>query len=248
MSSSLVTRLFGFGRGSPKEGKRRIIRTERHKTALRHRRLAGCEALEMRAMLSADMPTASALVGLPVEVDSNQASAVGSNQTIAVGSNQTISVGANEAISVGAAQEISVGANLPGSSTRALHTNPAEEYLDDFEFRFSTTVGAEAEGYKWKLENVRITSDDVSAPAEGDELGPVKVQSDWDRGAAADDNSSRWIKVSQVHAGTGFGGIDAPRTGGLKFAERDVDRPLILGRVYHPESGQPSPRDDVRGL
>jgi uncharacterized protein involved in type VI secretion and phage assembly len=202
----------------------------------------------MRAMLSADMPMASALVGPPLDVDSNQASAVGSNQTIAVGSNQTLSVGANEAISVGAAQEISVGANLPGSSTRASDKIAADEYLDDVEIRFSTTVGAEAEGYKWKLEKVRITSYDISAPAEGDELGPVKVQFDRDRDVAADDNSSRWIKVSQVHAGTGFGGIDAPRPGGLIFAESDGDRPLMLGRVYDPEAGQPSPRDDVRSL
>jgi uncharacterized protein involved in type VI secretion and phage assembly len=120
--------------------------------------------------------------------------------------------------------------------------------LDDVEIRFSTTVGAEAEGYKWKLEKVRITNFNVSAPAEGKEVGPVKVQFDWDRNVAADDNSSRWIKVSQVHAGTGFGGIDAPRPGGLIFAEGDVDRPLMLGRVYHPEAGQPSPRDDVRSL
>ena len=71
-----------------------------------------------------------------------------------------------------------------------------------------------------------------------DEFGRVKVQFHWDRYGQRDENSSCWIRVSQVHAGKGFGGIDIPRIGEeviVSFMEGDPDRPLITGRVYNAE-------------
>lgn len=69
-----------------------------------------------------------------------------------------------------------------------------------------------------------------------DEHSRVKVQFHWDREGKNDENSSCWIRVSQVHAGKGFGGIDIPRIGEeviVSFMEGDPDQPLITGRVYN---------------
>ena len=75
-----------------------------------------------------------------------------------------------------------------------------------------------------------------------DEYGRVKVQFHWDREGQRDENTSCWIRVSQVHAGKGFGGIDIPRIDEeviVSFEEGDPDRPLVTGRVYHKESMPP---------
>jgi len=69
-----------------------------------------------------------------------------------------------------------------------------------------------------------------------DEHGRVKVQFHWDREGTNDENSSCWIRVSQVSAGAGWGAIDVPRIGHeviVDFLEGDPDRPIITGRVYH---------------
>ena len=75
-----------------------------------------------------------------------------------------------------------------------------------------------------------------------DEYGRVKVQFHWDREGKKDENTSCWVRVCQVHAGKGFGGIDIPRVGEevvISFLEGDMDCPLITGRVYHKESMPP---------
>ncbi len=75
-----------------------------------------------------------------------------------------------------------------------------------------------------------------------DKYGRVKVQFHWDREGRKDENSSCWMRVSQVHAGKGFGGIDIPRIGEeviVDFLEGDPDRPIIIGRVYHAENMPP---------
>jgi type VI secretion system secreted protein VgrG len=69
-----------------------------------------------------------------------------------------------------------------------------------------------------------------------DEHGRVKVQFHWDREGTNDENSSCWIRVSQVSAGAGWGAMDVPRIGHeviVDFLEGDPDRPIITGRVYH---------------
>ena len=75
-----------------------------------------------------------------------------------------------------------------------------------------------------------------------DEYGRIKCQFHWDRYGQNDDKSSCWIRVSQVHAGSGFGGIDIPRIDEevvVSFLEGDPDRPLITGRVYHAQNMPP---------
>jgi len=75
-----------------------------------------------------------------------------------------------------------------------------------------------------------------------DEFGRVKVQFPWDRYGEMNENSSCWIRVSQVHAGKTFGGIDLPRIGEevvVGYLEGDPDQPLIIGRVYNAEQKVP---------
>ncbi len=75
-----------------------------------------------------------------------------------------------------------------------------------------------------------------------DEHGRVKVQFHWDRLGKKDENSSNWIRVSQVHAGEGWGMMDIPRIGEevvVSFLDGDPDRPLIVGRVYNAEKTPP---------
>ncbi|MBW2661653.1 MAG: type VI secretion system tip protein VgrG, partial [Deltaproteobacteria bacterium] len=69
-----------------------------------------------------------------------------------------------------------------------------------------------------------------------DEHGRIKVQFHWDREGENNENSSCWIRVSQVSAGAGWGAIDVPRIGHeviVDFLEGYPDRPIITGRVYH---------------
>ena len=75
-----------------------------------------------------------------------------------------------------------------------------------------------------------------------DEHARVKVQFHWDRYGQKDVNSSCWIRVSQVHAGKGWGMIDIPRQGEeviVSFLDGDPDRPIIIGRVYNGDNPPP---------
>jgi type VI secretion system secreted protein VgrG len=84
-----------------------------------------------------------------------------------------------------------------------------------------------------------------------DRYGRVKVQFHWDRYGKRDDKSSCWIRVAQVHAGKGFGGIDIPRIGDevvVSFDDGDPDCPLITGRVYHAENMPPFPLPDSKTI
>ncbi len=69
-----------------------------------------------------------------------------------------------------------------------------------------------------------------------DQYGRVKVQFHWDRYGKRDENSSCWVRVSQVWAGKNWGAMHIPRIGQevvVDFLEGDPDRPLITGRVYN---------------
>ncbi|MCF6263458.1 MAG: type VI secretion system tip protein VgrG [Xanthomonadales bacterium] len=75
-----------------------------------------------------------------------------------------------------------------------------------------------------------------------DEFGRVKVQFHWDRYGLNDEDSSCWIRVSQLWAGTKWGGMHIPRIGQeviVSFLEGDPDRPLITGRVYNADCMPP---------
>jgi type VI secretion system secreted protein VgrG len=69
-----------------------------------------------------------------------------------------------------------------------------------------------------------------------DKYGCVKVQFHWDRYGKRDENSSCWVRVSQVWAGKNWGAMHIPRIGQevvVSFLEGDPDRPIITGRVYN---------------
>lgn len=75
-----------------------------------------------------------------------------------------------------------------------------------------------------------------------DEHARVKVQFHWDRYGQKDINSSCWIRVSQVHAGAGWGMMDIPRQNEeviVSFLDGDPDRPIITGRVYNADNKPP---------
>jgi type VI secretion system secreted protein VgrG len=75
-----------------------------------------------------------------------------------------------------------------------------------------------------------------------DKYGRVKVQFFWDRVGKKNENSSCWIRVSQIWAGKNWGWMTIPRIGQevlVDFLEGDPDRPIIVGRVYNAEQMPP---------
>lgn len=75
-----------------------------------------------------------------------------------------------------------------------------------------------------------------------DEHGRVKVQFHWDRLGSRDENSSCWIRVSQLWAGQSWGAMWIPRIGHeviVDFLDGDPDRPIITGRVYNGDNQPP---------
>lgn len=77
-----------------------------------------------------------------------------------------------------------------------------------------------------------------------DEYGRVKLQFPWDRYGASDDQSSCWVRVSQVWAGGQHGLIAIPRIGHeviVSFLEGDPDQPIVTGRTFHSTNASPYP-------
>ncbi len=75
-----------------------------------------------------------------------------------------------------------------------------------------------------------------------DEYGRVKVQFHWDRYGEKDDQSSCWMRVSQMWAGKNYGWMTIPRIGQeviVSFLEGDPDQPVITGRVYNADQMPP---------
>jgi type VI secretion system secreted protein VgrG len=69
-----------------------------------------------------------------------------------------------------------------------------------------------------------------------DKYGRVKVQFHWDREGQGDQNSSCWVRVAQVWAGSQWGAMYIPRIGQevvVDFLEGDPDKPIVTGRVYN---------------
>ena len=84
-----------------------------------------------------------------------------------------------------------------------------------------------------------------------DKFGRVKVQFHWDRQGKSDENSSCWVRVSQLWAGKSWGAMYIPRIGQevvVEFLEGDPDQPLITGRVYHAQNPVPYelPKDKTK--
>jgi type VI secretion system secreted protein VgrG len=69
-----------------------------------------------------------------------------------------------------------------------------------------------------------------------DPHGRVKVQFHWDRQGEKNEKSSCWLRVAQLWAGPGWGGMFIPRIGQevvVSFLEGDPDQPIIIGAVYN---------------
>ena len=115
----------------------------------------------------------------------------------------------------------------------------------------SVTLRPEARTPKPRVEGVQtaIVVGPGGEEIHTDEHGQVKVQFHWDRQGSKDENSSCWIRVSQVWAGAGWGGMFIPRIGQeviVDFIEGDPDRPIITGRVYHGTNTPPYPLPDEK--
>lgn len=75
-----------------------------------------------------------------------------------------------------------------------------------------------------------------------DEHGRVRCHFHWDRRSRRDENSSCWMRVSQLHAGAKWGTVDIPRVGEeviVAFLDGNPDRPIIKGRVYNNDTTPP---------
>jgi type VI secretion system secreted protein VgrG len=75
-----------------------------------------------------------------------------------------------------------------------------------------------------------------------DQYGRVKVQFYWDRVGQKNEDSSCWIRVSQIWAGKNWGWMTIPRIGQevlVDFLEGDPDQPIIVGRVYNADQTVP---------
>jgi Rhs element Vgr protein len=73
-----------------------------------------------------------------------------------------------------------------------------------------------------------------------DKLGRVRIRFQWqdamDEISDASNNASCWVRVAQRSAGGGMGMQFLPRIGQevqVQFIEGDIDRPIILGALYH---------------
>jgi type VI secretion system secreted protein VgrG len=75
-----------------------------------------------------------------------------------------------------------------------------------------------------------------------DDYGRIKVQFHWDRYGQHNENSSCWIRVSQMWAGKGWGSVSTPRIGHeviVDFLEGDPDQPIVIGSVHNAENMPP---------
>lgn len=75
-----------------------------------------------------------------------------------------------------------------------------------------------------------------------DQYGRIKVQFHWDRDGQLDEESSCFVRVSQIWAGKNWGAQFIPRIGHeviVEFIEGDPDRPIVTGCVYNEENKPP---------
>ena len=82
-----------------------------------------------------------------------------------------------------------------------------------------------------------------------DDYGRIKVQFHWDREGKRNENSSCWIRTSQIWAGPRWGSVYIPRVGHeviVDFLEGDPDRPIVTGSVYNGANPPPYPLPDEK--
>ncbi|MEY4509168.1 MAG: hypothetical protein RLZZ450_1290 [Pseudomonadota bacterium] len=75
-----------------------------------------------------------------------------------------------------------------------------------------------------------------------DHHGRIRIKFHWDRLSKSDENSSCWVRVSQISAGASWGSMFVPHIGQevlVGFMEGDPDRPIVIGRVYNGNNKPP---------
>jgi type VI secretion system secreted protein VgrG len=78
-----------------------------------------------------------------------------------------------------------------------------------------------------------------------DPYGRVRVQFRWARKGGA----TRWVRVSQAWAGSGYGFFALPREGDevvISYLDGDPDQPLVTGRVHNSERRNPIRTEDAK--
>ena len=68
-----------------------------------------------------------------------------------------------------------------------------------------------------------------------DKYGRVRIQFHWDRVGTKNEQSSCFVPVAQMWAGSGWGSVFVPRIGMevvVHFLDGDPDRPLVTGAIY----------------
>lgn len=90
----------------------------------------------------------------------------------------------------------------------------------------------------------------ADAGIDVDVFGRVKVQFYWDRADQYNQDSSCWVRVSQLWAGNRWGAFFWPRPGMevlVSFEDGDPDRPIITGCVYNAANMPPAnlPRESA---
>lgn len=81
---------------------------------------------------------------------------------------------------------------------------------------------------------------------EGDDEGRVKVRFPWFDGGAT---VTEWCRVSQLHAGGGYGSVFVPEKGDevlVAFVHGDMRFPIVLGGLYNGVDKPPTARTDGR--
>jgi type VI secretion system secreted protein VgrG len=104
---------------------------------------------------------------------------------------------------------------------------------------------------QWKRRVHSVMTATVVGPS-GEEIhtdvhGRIKVQFHWDREGERDDHSSCFLRSMQPWAGQGWGFVFLPRIGMevvVTFVDGDIDRPLVMGTVYHGTNTPPYPLPD----
>jgi type VI secretion system secreted protein VgrG len=104
---------------------------------------------------------------------------------------------------------------------------------------------------QWKRRVHSVLTATVVGPS-GEEIytdvhGRIKVQFHWDREGQKDEHSSCFLRSMQPWAGQGWGFVFLPRIGMevvVTFVDGDIDRPLVIGTVYHGTNTPPYPLPD----
>lgn len=117
-------------------------------------------------------------------------------------------------------------------------TGPRDRYRNRFSCVRASDPWRPERGTPRPLVHGIQTATVVGPPGEDvatDAHGRVRVRFHWDRSGRSE-RSSCWVRVAQIWAGAGFGGMFVPRVGMevvVSFIDGDPDRPLITGCVYN---------------